>query len=222
MTREIIYFRPVPLDGARLHEDDLNRLVAPSKSEPPQPVKVPVSQARPPSASSDVDTLINPKYGQGSSLLAGLQAPVRSFVPTPNAEIPSSVDLRTSPPPRASQGQNKQSRQGGAGKIPSASTVIKQPIHPDARDGASSITSAATPPSFIDRSNISAARVYRDLEELRESSRAAEGRERVKINERIRRIKNTPYRPGRLTTSYCDIDGNPIGFVQVILGFLCK
>ena len=215
VTREIIYFRPVPLDGARLHEDDLNRLVAPSKSEPPQPVKVPVSQARPPSASSDVDTLINPKYGQGPSLLAGLQAPVRSFVPTSNAEIPSSVDLRTSPPPRASQGQNEQSRQGGAGKIPSASTAIKQHIHPDAGDGASSITSAATSPSFIDRSNISAARVYRDLEELRESSRAAEGRERVKINERIRRIKNTPYRPGRLTTSYCDIDGNPIGFVQV-------
>jgi hypothetical protein len=218
VTREIIYFRPVTLDSSRLHGAEWNRLVAPSKSEPPeppQPVEAPVSQARPPSTSSVVDTVIKPKCGRGPASLAGSQAPVKSFVPTPKAEISASGDLRTTPPPRASQGQNEQARQDGAGKIHSASIAVKQHTHPDVGDGASSITPAATPLSFIDRSNISAARVYRDLQELRERSRAAEGRERVEINRSIRRIKDAPYRPGRLTTSYCDIDGNPIGFVQV-------
>ncbi len=135
----------------------------------------------------------------------------------PTGAAPTQVYRPTLLEPGVRQNQESQAQQDAAAKVPSPKTSIARPNDADSGAAAQPTRSVASAESFIPRSEVAGAQKYRELQQLRRDvTAAAPGSERAKINQSIRKIRDAAYKPGRLTNNYCDIDGNPIGMVQVI------
>ncbi len=135
----------------------------------------------------------------------------------PSGAAPNQVYRPTPLEQGVLQNQEGHAQQDAPVKVPSLTTSIAQPNAADSGTAAQPTRSVVSAESFIPRSEVAGAQKYRELQQLRRDvAAAAPGSERAKINGSIRKIRDAAYKPGRLTNNYCDIDGNPIGMVQVI------